>query len=253
MDRRWSEWTGRQANPVYRSSVDDHGRAGARRDVRRQDVDDHCPSFSAVGTDCRITNMVGSGWHLRRSRYSPYCVRRGPSAVRARANVDREGPVDAGKDGDRVHCCAFDYARASRHSATRRCPCAPLNAAIALSILFLGPEIVRCWRGKTSFTIQHPWVVAFAFGLVHGFGFASALTSAGLPRKELPLALLTFNVGVEMGQVTFVMLIVLLERSFRQLQIRWPRWVEALPGYAVGSIGAFWTIQRTAILLGAIR
>ena len=132
-------------------------------------------------------------------------------------------------------------------------PIAPLNAAIALSILFLGPEIVRCWRGETSFTIQHPWVVAFAFGLVHGFGFASALTSAGLPRKELPLALLTFNVGVELGQLFFVMLIVLLERSFRQLQIRWPRWAEALPGYAVGSVGAFWTIQRTAILLGAIR
>ena len=132
-------------------------------------------------------------------------------------------------------------------------PVAPLNAAIALSILFLGPEIVRCWRGETSFTIQHPWVVAFAFGLVHGFGFASALASAGLPRKELPLALLTFNVGVELGQVAFVMLIVLLERSFRQLQIRWPRCVEALPGYAVGSVGAFWTIQRTAIFLGAIR
>jgi hydrogenase/urease accessory protein HupE len=132
-------------------------------------------------------------------------------------------------------------------------PIAPLNAAIALSILFLGPEIVRCWRGETSFTIQHPWVVAFAFGLVHGFGFASALTSAGLPRRDLPLALLSFNVGVELGQVAFVMLIVLLERSFRQLQIRWPRWVEALPGYTVGSLGAFWTIQRTAILLGVIK
>ena len=132
-------------------------------------------------------------------------------------------------------------------------PIAPLNAALALSILFLGPEIVRCWRGETSFTIQHPWVVAFAFGLIHGFGFASALTSAGLPRTDLPLALLSFNIGVELGQVAFVMLIVLLERSFRQLQIRWPRWVEALPGYAVGSVGAFWMIQRTAILLGAIR
>jgi hypothetical protein len=67
------------------------------------------------------------------------------------------------------------------------------------------------------------------------------------------LALLSFNAGVEAGQVAFVVLIVLLERSFRQLQIRWPRLVEALPGYAVGSLGAFWTIQRTAIILGAIR
>ena len=128
-------------------------------------------------------------------------------------------------------------------------PDIPLNAAIALSILFLGPEIVRSWRGQTSFTIRHPWVVAFAFGLLHGFGFASALTSAGLPRTDLPLALLSFNVGVEMGQLGLVGLVLLLERSFRILEIRWPRWVEALPGYAVGSLGAFWTIQRVAILL----
>ena len=60
-------------------------------------------------------------------------------------------------------------------------PVVPLNAAIALSILFLGPEIVRRWRGETSFTIRHPWVVAFAFGLLHGFGFASGLTTMGLP------------------------------------------------------------------------
>jgi len=129
-------------------------------------------------------------------------------------------------------------------------PVLPLNAAIALSIFFLGPEIVRSWRGETSFTIEHPWVVAFAFGLVHGFGFASALTSAGLPTADLPLALLGFNVGVEIGQVAFVVLIILLERSFRQLEVHSPRWVEALPGYAVGTLGAFWTIQRTAIMLG---
>lgn len=83
-----------------------------------------------------------------------------------------------------------------------------------------------------------------------GVGFAGAVTSAGLPRSELPVALLSFNVGVEIGQVAFVSLVVLLERSFRQLEICWPRWVSALPGYAVGSLGAFWTIQRTAILFG---
>jgi hydrogenase/urease accessory protein HupE len=132
-------------------------------------------------------------------------------------------------------------------------PVVPLNAAIALSILFLGPEIVRSWRGETSFTIRHPWVVAFAFGLLHGFGFAGALTSAGLPRTDLPLALLSFNVGVEVGQVSFVLLILALERSFRVLDMRWPRWVRALPGYAVGSLGAFWTVQRVVVLLGASR
>ena len=129
-------------------------------------------------------------------------------------------------------------------------PAPPLNAAIALSILFLGPEIVRAWRGETSFTIRHPWVVAFAFGLLHGFGFASALTSAGLPRHELPLALVSFNVGVELGQLGFIALILALERSFGILEIRWPRWVEAIPGYTVGSLGAFWTVQRLAILFG---
>ena len=132
-------------------------------------------------------------------------------------------------------------------------PVLPLNAAIALSILFLGPEIVRSWRGETSFTIRHPWVVAFAFGLLHGFGFASALTSAGLPKAELPIALLSFNVGVEIGQLSFVALILLLERAFRILEVRWPRWAAALPGYTVGSLGAFWTVQRLAIMFGVAR
>ena len=129
-------------------------------------------------------------------------------------------------------------------------PGPPLNAAIALSILFLGPEIVRVWRGQTSFTIRHPWVVAFAFGLLHGFGFASGLTINGLPSSEIPVALLLFNVGVEIGQLFFVAIILLLERSFRILEVRWPRWAEALPAYTVGGLGAFWTIQRVAMMFG---
>jgi len=70
----------------------------------------------------------------------------------------------------------------------------------------------------------------------------------GLPSAEIPLALLLFNVGVELGQIGFVVLVILLERAFRVLEIRWPRLVEALPGYVVGSLGAYWTIQRTALL-----
>lgn len=132
-------------------------------------------------------------------------------------------------------------------------PALPMNAAIALSILFLGPEIVRVWRGETSFTIRHPWVVAFAFGLLHGFGFATVMTSAGLPRQDLPLALLSFNVGVELGQLGFVALVLAMERSFRVLQVRWPRWAQALPGYVVGALGAFWTVQRVALLIAAAR
>ena len=127
-------------------------------------------------------------------------------------------------------------------------PAPPLNAAIALSILFLGPEIVRVWRGETSFTINHPWVVAFAFGLLHGFGFASGLSTVGLPQGEVPLALLMFNVGVEFGQIVFVVLILLMRRSFKVLEVHWPRWVEFAPGYTIGSLGAFWTIQRTVMM-----
>jgi hydrogenase/urease accessory protein HupE len=129
-------------------------------------------------------------------------------------------------------------------------PAPPLNAAIALSILFLGPEIVRSWRGQTSLTIRQPWIVAFAFGLLHGFGFASGLTATGLPHREIPLALLLFNVGVEIGQLGFVCLVLLLERSFRQLEIRWPIWIAHAPGYLVGSLGALWTIQRVAMIMG---
>jgi len=128
-------------------------------------------------------------------------------------------------------------------------PAPPLNAAIALSILFLGPEIVRAWRGGTSFTIRHPWVVAFAFGLLHGFGFASGLTALGLPQREIPLALLMFNIGVEAGQLAFVALVLLMARAFKVLQVRWPRPVELLPAYVVGSLGAFWTIQRIALMV----
>ena len=132
-------------------------------------------------------------------------------------------------------------------------PLMPLNASIALSILFLGPEIARVWKGKTSFTIRHPWIIAFAFGLLHGFGFASGLTSMGLPHAEIPLALLLFNVGVEIGQISFLLLILALGRAFMVLELRWPRWVRFVPGYLVGGLGAFWTIQRTFLLLTNLR
>lgn len=129
-------------------------------------------------------------------------------------------------------------------------PAAPLEAAIALSILFLGLEVVRTWRGDTSFTLRHPWVVAFAFGLLHGFGFASGLAAMGLPKDEIPLALLLFNVGVELGQLAFVLVLLVLARSARWAGLRWPAAMQRLPGYLVGTLGAFWTIERTLVLLG---
>lgn len=127
-------------------------------------------------------------------------------------------------------------------------PAGPLNAAIALSILFLGPEIVRSWRGGTSLTIRLPWIVAFGFGLLHGFGFASGLSTAGMPPGAIPWALLWFNVGVEIGQLCFVAVALAMAWAFRVLEMRWPRWVERAPGYLVGICGAFWTIDRTAAL-----
>lgn len=124
----------------------------------------------------------------------------------------------------------------------------PLNATIALSILFLGVEIVRLWRGQTSFTLRQPWLVAFAFGLLHGFGFASGLATTGLPEDDIPLALLSFNIGVEIGQLAFVLLILVLHRALRLLQFDLSGWARYAPGYLVGSLGAYWTIERTLLL-----
>ncbi len=132
-------------------------------------------------------------------------------------------------------------------------PIKPIEATIALSILFLGPEIIRVRQGKTSFTIRNPWIVAFAFGLLHGFGFASGLNTIGLPTTEIPVALLLFNVGVEIGQLCFVLTILLLERFTRSVfDIRWPNWAQAVPAYTVGGLGAFWTIQRVAVMVGGM-
>jgi hypothetical protein len=75
------------------------------------------------------------------------------------------------------------------------------------------------------------------------------LTAIGLPRGDIPLALLMFNLGVEIGQLTFVALILLLVRAFKVIDMRWPRWVEWAPAYVVGSLGAFWTIDRVAVMV----
>jgi len=129
-------------------------------------------------------------------------------------------------------------------------PAAPLNAAIALSILFLGPEIMRMRAGGTSLTIRKPWLVAFAFGLLHGLGFASGLAAMGLPRSEVPMALLLFNCGVEIGQLGFVFVVLGLERAFHLMEIRWWQPIILLPSYTVGVLGAVWSLQRLLIYFG---
>jgi len=123
-------------------------------------------------------------------------------------------------------------------------PAPPLNAAIALSIVFLAAELVRARRGETSVTIRRPWLVSFAFGLIHGLGFASALVSLGLPQSAVPLALLFFNIGVEIGQVLFILIVLALLASWRRMELRLPAWGEPLPAYAMGSVAAVWFVGR---------
>lgn len=126
-----------------------------------------------------------------------------------------------------------------------------LNALIALSILFLAPEILRARRGGTSLTIRHPWIVAFAFGLLHGMGFAGGLKSLGLAGNALLAPLVLFNVGVEIGQLAFIALVLAMRRSFRLMAISWPKPVALGPTYAIGILGAMWTFQYAALLLGS--
>jgi len=120
----------------------------------------------------------------------------------------------------------------------------PLNACIALSIVFVGVEIVKQQRGETGLTARYPWAVAFSFGLVHGIGFASALAGLGLEHRLLPAALLFFNVGVEIGQLAFVLLVLALFWAHRRLDAVLPRWGNVLPAYAIGSVSMFWFLGR---------
>lgn len=128
----------------------------------------------------------------------------------------------------------------------------PLNACIALSIAFVGVEIVKQQRGEIGLTARYPWVVAFTFGLVHGIGFASALAGLGLERRLLPAALLFFNIGVEIGQLAFVLLVLALIWAHRRLDAVVPRWGESLPAYLIGTVSMFWFFGRLARVFAVI-
>lgn len=127
-------------------------------------------------------------------------------------------------------------------------PAKPLSAAIALSIVFLAAELVRASKGSSSLTIRNPWLVSFGFGLLHGLGFAGALTALGLPAGAIPLALLLFNLGVEIGQLLFVALALLLLSSLGKLDLHLPAWSRFLPVYAMGSVAAFWFVGRLVVM-----
>jgi hydrogenase/urease accessory protein HupE len=124
-------------------------------------------------------------------------------------------------------------------------PQTPVEAVIALSILFLATELSKQQKGENGLTARAPWLVALCFGLLHGFGFAGALTEIGLPQTDIPLALLFFNVGVEVGQLMFVAAVMAALLLLRKLSLRWPKWSYQFPAYGIGSLAAFWFIQRT--------
>lgn len=125
-------------------------------------------------------------------------------------------------------------------------PQAPVEAIIALSIVFVAAEVVHARRGRASVTVRVPWVVALGFGLMHGFGFAGALTEVGLPQGQIPLALLFFNLGVELGQLLFIAVVLGVVVALRRVRPWLPRGAARLPPYAIGSVAMFWVIERVA-------
>lgn len=129
-------------------------------------------------------------------------------------------------------------------------PGPPIEATIALSIMFIASEIMHSRRGVLGLTERYPWAVAFIFGLLHGLGFAGALAQVGMPETAIPTALLFFNIGVELGQLFFIastfIVIGIIRRLTRSGNITPPPWATALPVYIIGSMAAFWVIQRLA-------
>lgn len=124
-----------------------------------------------------------------------------------------------------------------------------VNAMIALSIVFIAVEVWRKRRGLDSVTLRQPWLVAFGFGLLHGFGFANALIELGLPETAVPLALLAFNVGVEIGQLGFVLVVLALGACYRAMAMPWPRWAQDIPAYGIGGVAAYWFLDRLAVMV----
>lgn len=128
-------------------------------------------------------------------------------------------------------------------------PQAPIEAAIALSIYFLAVELTSVRKGVPTLTQRAPWAVAAGFGLLHGLGFAGALAEVGLPTAEIPLALFSFNVGIELGQLAFVGAVLLVTAAIRKVPVAWPQWAKAVPAYGIGTMAAFWFLQRAISLL----
>ncbi len=123
-------------------------------------------------------------------------------------------------------------------------PGPPVEAVIALSIVFLAVELVHSFQGKRGYTFRYPWVVAFIFGLLHGFGFAGALAEIGLPQNEIVAALFFFNVGVEAGQIMFVLVVIFMMWWLRKIHLPYHEKLRWIMPYVIGSIASFWLIER---------
>jgi hydrogenase/urease accessory protein HupE len=129
-------------------------------------------------------------------------------------------------------------------------PSRPIELLIALSVFLLAAELAREPAEATSLLRRRPWAMALAFGLLHGLGFASALREVGLPQADVPLALFSFNLGIEIGQLGFVAALLAAGAALRALRIAWPAWALRIPLYTMGSLAAFWCFERAAALLG---
>jgi hypothetical protein len=146
---------------------------------------------------------------------------------------------------------AFTIAHSITLSLTVLCfvkvPQAPVEAAILLSIIFVASEIIRSQDGRPGLVDSFPWLIAFVFGLLHGFGFASALSEIGLPHRDIPLALLSFNIGVELGQFIFIAAVLCARQVMGGLLIpKWSFLTSRLLPYSIGSASMAWLFARLA-------
>ena len=137
-------------------------------------------------------------------------------------------------------------------------PGPPVEAVIALSIVLVAVEIVNARRATPSLAARWPWLVAFCFGLLHGFGFAGALAEVGLPHHAIPVALLFFNLGVEIGQLVFVAAVMTAGALFRRaMALRFDlavvqqtvNWLDVTAAYVIGAVAAYWLIERTTAFI----
>ena len=128
-------------------------------------------------------------------------------------------------------------------------PPGPIEALIAFSFAVVAAEVVAVNRGQNVPGAGRPWIIAFCFGLLHGFGFAGALSETGLPGDAVPLALLFFNVGVEIGQLIFVGVVLIAVASLKTLRPKTVLPVSTTAAYLIGILSAYWTIERAVSIV----